>query len=138
MLTRRFLDEFMGADSLSQVVNFEQAMEAFASHDWPGNVRELRNLVEMASYNEHRPLDLGSFLYLGRMQPSGEYAHRQYSYDRPFKELKQDLINDFERKYLRNILDAHDGNVSKAAAKAGIERAYLQRLIRKHELKNER
>jgi DNA-binding NtrC family response regulator len=51
--------------------------------------------------------------------------------DRPFKEAKQELIRNFEREYLRDLLDRNDGNISKAAREAGIERAYLQRLIRK-------
>jgi len=136
LLTEHFLKEFLGPDALSHVLNFEQAMETFSRHEWPGNVRELRNLVEMVSYNERRPLDLISCLYMGRIQPSGSYAVGRYSYDGPFKTVKQDLINDFERRYLRNLLDTHDGNVSRAAAKAGIERAYLQRLIRKHGLRN--
>jgi len=137
LLTRRFLEEFLGPDAESQVINVDQAVKAFGSHDWPGNVRELRNLVEMASYNEHRPLDLSSFLYLGsRLQPAAGPAAREYDYNRPFKQVKQELISDFEQKYIRRLLDAHGGNVSKAASTAQIERAYLQRLIRKHDLRN--
>ena len=36
---------------------------------------------------------------------------------------------------LRDLLQRHNGNISRAARQAGIERAYLQRLVRKHDLK---
>ncbi len=41
----------------------------------------------------------------------------------------------FERDYIVRILKNHDWNISQAAREAEIERAYLQRLIKKHELK---
>ena len=40
----------------------------------------------------------------------------------------------FEKEYVRGLLSRHDGNVSKAARAAGIDRVYLHRLIRKYDL----
>jgi two-component system nitrogen regulation response regulator GlnG len=48
---------------------------------------------------------------------------------------KGELIMDFEKDYIGDLLKKHGGNISKAAREAGIERAYLQRLIKKYELK---
>jgi transcriptional regulator with PAS, ATPase and Fis domain len=135
LLTLKFLKEFHGDDALEHTVDFDKTMEAFRNHDWPGNVRELRNLVEIASYSDRRPIDLGAFLYLGRLKTQQE-NRPDYSADRPFKEVKNQLIREFEGEYLRDLLTRHDGNVSRAAREAGIERAYLQRLIRKHDLRS--
>jgi two-component system nitrogen regulation response regulator GlnG len=111
-------------------------MRALAAHTWPGNVRELRNLLEMASYSDRRPLELASFLHYGRRQErTGLDMTSRYSADRPFKEAKGDLLLDFEHQYLTDLLERHDGNVSQAARSADIERAYLQRLVRKHGLR---
>lgn len=56
--------------------------------------------------------------------------------NRPFKEEKASLVDDFERKYIMKLLKRNDGNVSKSAREAGIERAYLQRLIKKFGIEN--
>ena len=135
-LTRKFLQDFHGADSIDQVINFEKTMEMYRRHDWPGNVRELRNLIEVAFYGPKRPVDLSSFLSFGRTR-SEEQSNQAMPdvSDRPFKDAKQDLIRDFEMAYIKNILQKNEGNVSKAARSAQIERAYLQRLIRKYNLK---
>ena len=118
------------------MVDFDKTTEAFGNHDWPGNVRELRNLVEFACYSGRRPLDLRAFLYLGRAQPQDQEAPPDVSTDVPFKTAKNNLIRKFEVNFLRQLLKEHNGNVSQAARRAGIERAYLQRLIRKYDLKN--
>jgi DNA-binding NtrC family response regulator len=110
-------------------------MEAFSNHDWPGNVRELRNLVEIAFYSKRETVDLSAFLYLGRMKGQEEQAGLEARADLPFKDAKNDLIREFETDYIEKILARNDGNISRAAREAGIERAYLQRLIRKYGIK---
>ena len=50
----------------------------------------------------------------------------------PFKVAKDALIDGFERSYLRAILEAAGGNMTKAARMAGIDRMYLHRLVQKH------
>ena len=135
LLTARFLRDFHGPDALQQVVDFDKTMEIFKKHEWPGNVRELRNLVEIASYSEKRPLNLGACIYLGKMKRAGGGQVREYAADMPFKTAKNQLISDFEKEYLRTILERFGGNISRAAREAKIERAYLQRLIKKYDLK---
>jgi transcriptional regulator with GAF, ATPase, and Fis domain len=137
LLAKRFLCDLHGPDAMSQVARFDETMDLLKRHDWPGNVRELRNLVEVAFYASSRPVDLGAFLGLGRFLPSlaEDADEATVSADRPFKDAKNDLIEDFERKYLEDLLRRNESNISKSAREAGIERAYLQRLIRKYDLK---
>jgi DNA-binding NtrC family response regulator len=137
LLARHFLCDLHGADAMSQVARFDETMDVLKRHDWPGNVRELRNLIEVAFYAPGRPVDLSAFLGLGRFLPhlAEEAESTDVTADRPFKDAKNDLIADFERKYLEDLLQRNDGNISQSAREAGIERAYLQRLIRKYELK---
>ena len=134
-LTVAFLKEFLGPKVDSLVANVAEAARALHNHDWPGNVRELRNLVEIASYSEQRPIDLSAFLYLGRSRAPRQHDGSRFAADRPFKIVKQELIQEFEKHYIDDLLKRHDGNVSKASRDAGIERAYLQRLLRKHGLR---
>ncbi len=135
MLMKAFLTEFLGSDTESKVVNFDEAARALRNHDWPGNVRELRNLVEIASYSDQKPIDLSAFLYLGRTRKPRTDDSARFSAERPFKVAKQELVQEFEISYINDLLRRHDGNVSQASRQAGIERAYLQRLIRKYGLR---
>ncbi|NLF23359.1 MAG: sigma-54-dependent Fis family transcriptional regulator, partial [Lentisphaerae bacterium] len=135
LLAKRFLTDLHGADAMSQVARFDETMDVLKRHDWPGNVRELRNLIEVAFYAASRPVDLSAFLGLGRFLPAREAEAPSVSADRPFKDAKSDLIEDFERKYLEDLLARNQNNISRSAREAGIERAYLQRLIRKYDMK---
>ena len=106
--------------------------EVFAEmrrHDWPGNVRELRNVVErMVVLREGMPK------LEGHSPPPG-FDHRAIDLDRSFKDGKEDLVADYERRYLEALLQWAGGNVTKAAKKARIDRMSLYRLMQRHDVK---
>jgi DNA-binding NtrC family response regulator len=103
-------------------------------------VRELRNLIELAFYDARRPVDLNAFLSLSffRNNPAGKEQGDDilFDTDKPFKDAKNELIEKFEQAYLNDLLARNRQNVSKSAREAGIERAYLQRLIRKYGMRD--
>jgi two-component system, NtrC family, response regulator GlrR len=119
-------------------------LEQLERHDWPGNVRELRNVVE-------RALSLGAAA-LADLADSGPRiavgttdedlpAKRPSNPDvleMPFKEAKAVLVESFERDYLTALLARHRGNISRAAAEAGIDRNYIHRLVKKYGLEVDR
>jgi DNA-binding NtrC family response regulator len=45
------------------------------------------------------------------------------------------LLDAFERRYVEEVLERADGNVSRAADEAGIDRNHLARLAKKHGLR---
>ena len=94
-------------------------------YDWPGNVRELRNFVE-------RTIVMGGAAH-GR--PTGDPAEPRGSVglERSFRDGKEDTITDYERRYLRELLEWAGGNVTKAARKAKIDRMSLYRLMQRHQ-----
>ncbi|NVJ26230.1 MULTISPECIES: sigma 54-interacting transcriptional regulator [Myxococcus] len=103
----------------------DQTRALLAQYPWPGNVRELRNVVEQVmSLGEEALPDLES---------SGE-GGAKVELDLPFKEAKERLIEGFERDYLKNLLERCEGNISRASREADIDRVYLKKLLRKHEL----
>ncbi|MBX3160580.1 MAG: sigma 54-dependent Fis family transcriptional regulator [Deltaproteobacteria bacterium] len=123
-------------------------LEQLERHDWPGNVRELRNVVE-------RALSLGTAALAGldliadgpRTFATGTLeeevpARRAPSnadvLELPFKEAKAALVESFERDYLVALLARHRGNISRAAAEAGIDRNYIHRLVKKYGLEVDR
>jgi transcriptional regulator with PAS, ATPase and Fis domain len=135
LIVKKFLTTLHGDDALSQVADLDVTMDVLKRHEWPGNVRELRNLVELAFYSEKRPVDLSSFLSFGTLRagrkPTDE-PDMSFTTDKPFKDAKNDLIEEFEKAYLNDLLARNRQNISQSAREAGIERAYLQRLIRKY------
>ena len=102
-------------------------LATLTSYDWPGNVRELRNVIEraLALDVELTPALLG-----------GEPASPRLPVDpsQPFREAKSQLVEAWERDYVAALLASCAGNVSLAARRAGMDRAYLHRLLKKHGL----
>ena len=106
----------------------DEALAAIAAYDWPGNVRELRNWVERS-------------ILLDRVEPAP--ASKRHSVAptatiaTPFKIAKEQLIADFEQRYLTDLMRWSGGKVGIAAQKAGIDRMYIYRLIARHGLKRD-
>ena len=134
LLVRCILKDLTGSDDVTAWAEFEKSMTLFRQHDWPGNARELRNVIEMAVRGSTGAIDLGACLSLGRMGATNPDAGTDDQSDLPFKEAKNQLVDQFEKDYLVKLLERNGGNISRAAREAQIERAYLQRLVRKHEL----
>jgi len=95
-------------------------------HTWPGNVRELRNAVERAVLLPNHP----SVAIEAPPKKDGE-SFAAIDIDVPFKVAKQKLVDEFDRRYLKELLEAHDGNISAAARAAGIERMSIYKMIRR-------
>ena len=121
-------------------------LEQLERHDWPGNVRELRNVVERAlSLGSAALADLGDG-GMARDDDGGSSSARPAPspgassdmLDLPFKEAKAALVESFERDYLTALLARHRGNISRAAAEAGIDRNYIHRLVKKYGLEVDR
>jgi DNA-binding NtrC family response regulator len=93
-------------------------------HAWPGNVRELRNAVERALLLPDHPAAAFE-------APPKTTDFAPIDIDVPFKLAKQKLVDEFDRRYLEALLEAHDGNISAAARAAGIERMSIYKMIRR-------
>jgi DNA-binding NtrC family response regulator len=105
--------------------------ERLLSHTWPGNVRELRNVLERASYVGG--LESLDFSVVRADDRQGQDAERLLAdYTRPFKDAKNELIERFEREYIRRLLERTGANMARAAREAGIDRKYMYLLMKKH------
>jgi len=120
-------------------------LEQLERHDWPGNVRELRNVVERAlSLGSAALADLGDGAASPPSPEPADPAPRTIPpagsgvLELPFKEAKAALVESFERDYLTALLARHRGNISRAAAEAGIDRNYIHRLVKKYGLEVDR
>ncbi len=105
------------------------AIQALLNRDFPGNVRELENTVERGvvycrgTVLDVADLDLdgaGSWFVLPERDGS----------PLPFREAKEEMLLNFNRQYLADLLGRTGGNISEAARLAGIQRQYLHRLLK--------
>jgi DNA-binding NtrC family response regulator len=103
----------------------DDAMRWLVRHDWPGNVRELANVVERAvALTDHDTIVLEDVRDLEprvAADPTGELLASAAARQLPLAEV--------ERAYIRRVLDANDGNVSRAARILGIDRRTLYRKL---------
>jgi transcriptional regulator with GAF, ATPase, and Fis domain len=107
-----------------------ETIELMKRHEWPGNVRELRNVLERAVLFR-QPVQEPSVVMPAAPPESGAASDLRVPVDPtvPFKLAKQDMIDEFERRYVRALLDAHGGNISAAARAAGIDRMSIHKIL---------
>jgi two-component system response regulator GlrR len=106
------------------------ALARFRAHDFPGNVRELENKVHQAMVVATGPMIEEADVAL----PAGRAGGGAVDVERPFRELKQEAIDGFERSYLTELLRTHRGNLAQAARAAGMDRKNLWSLVERHGL----
>ena len=113
-------------------------LRRLTAYSWPGNVRELRNVLERAVALAAVPGDLPRFgdlvLNLGPTAPTpvtlgANYPGVESRLD--YKEAKRQLLASFDRAYVSGLLERHGGNLTQAAAAAGLSRKHLYELIRR-------
>ena len=131
LLVRTFARRLHETEADGAFANFDESMAVLRRQSWPGNVRELRNLVDRAFYSPVRPIDLSACLAMGRNALSETSFFGSIDTTVPFKEEKSRLVDRFEKRYFTELLRRNGGNISASAREAGIERAYLQRLVKK-------
>lgn len=111
----------------------KRAMELMERYHWPGNVRELQNVIERAvSLTDSKiivPEDLPEQIRLVKdpytfISPAGSN----------YKKAKKDWMDFFEKRYLSALLKRHNGNISKAALEAQVNRKTIHRLLKRHRL----
>lgn len=121
LLAEMFLAEACRDNGLHEAVLSQDAADYLRTLPLPGNVRELKNIMERVA------LMSGSELITADdLRASGVSA-----------ELPADgtRIDDLERTYIRQALDRHSGNVSRAAKELGLSRGALYRRMEKYGLK---
>jgi len=130
LLVNVFLDA-LGARN-SRHLFTPELLQEMEQWEWPGNVRELRNHIE-------RVVVLGTPMSPVPPPTSSanlEEAAQGVNLDTPFRDAKEALVADFERRYVTALMDWADGNVSRAARKAKMDRMNLHRLVQRYNLRD--
>ncbi len=129
-LIEHFMQLFSSEHGLPPKALTAEAMQRLMAYNWPGNVRELKNLVERLMI-----MTTSDGIGVGDIPPgvAGDAAVPPAE-GGEIASLK-DARQEFERRYIKEVLDRFEGNVSHAAKVLGIERSNLHRKLRSLEIK---
>jgi transcriptional regulator with GAF, ATPase, and Fis domain len=148
-----FLREIAGRRNMSMAFAGD-AVQTLQGHSWPGNVRELKNVVERAASLAEGSLVQRSDLMFNRdtgprssSSSGGGNGQRgggngtalpapEIVPGLDFKEAKQRVVDSFELTYLKQLLERHEGNITRSAQEAGLTRYHLRELLKRHGLTN--
>jgi len=125
-----------------------EAMELCLRHSWPGNVRELVNVVEravlLAEGEEVTVADLPDEMHrdtLGaaddELVPAARVPVAGRLTDVPLHAARATVLDDFERRYIQELLEDSGGRIGRAALKAGITPRSLYEKMKRFGLRKE-
>jgi DNA-binding NtrC family response regulator len=94
-------------------------------------VRELRNVVEATLALGSPPPPL-SEPPGASSPPRGEEILSRDTFEAPYKDARDSVLREFERRYLTYWLDRAGGNVARASRMCRMDRSHLFQLLRRH------
>jgi transcriptional regulator with PAS, ATPase and Fis domain len=122
LLAAHFLERLSGTPTEPS----PEMLSALVGRPWPGNVRELRNVIE-------RSVSLGWDATAETLRsprtPGGSGATAIIPTHLPLKEARLAWVEQFETVYLKAMLEKTNGNVTRAAELARVNRRFLQRMM---------
>ena len=136
LLVKAFLGKMGHGEGKPIVEPDEHTLAQLANHDWPGNVRELRNVLERGFYlappGGSDPVRLVAVPQMGGATQT--VAGPTFDENLSYRAHKERFEHDFERRYLTWLMERSQGNISRAAREADMDRKYLHKLLKKHNI----
>ncbi len=130
LLVGYFLDKYCAEFNVGKKRITPDLMALLRGHSWEGNVRELANTIErgviMAPTEWIQVDDIG----WNRSTLKSRIGSDQM-FELPYRDAKQQAMEQFNEKYINHMLQQNDGNVTRAARQCGLERQSLQQIIKK-------
>ena len=137
LLVSHFVEKYNKLEKKSVEGVAPEALAVLTGYSWPGNVRELEHAIERAVLLTEKGR-IGRDLFLevlsGKRISAPVYRLR---IDLPYREAIELVANAATEEYLRGILRKHEGNVTRAAAEAGVERESLHRLLKRFGIRSD-
>lgn len=112
-----------------------EALTSLKGYSWPGNIRELENLVERACILEKSTTLLPSSFpneITGKTETSE--PHIAIDTHLSLAEARNQVIHQFEKKYLTELMMSHSGKIKDVAEMADISVRQVHKLLSKYNL----
>ena len=138
LLARHLLDKHARRVGRDLIGFSDAALEALVAYPWPGNARELEAAIEHAAVLatgamielQHLPSTVTARTSRPRRATEAQLAPGTLA-NVPYAEARTRMLGDFEKRYLLDLLELSEGNLSEAARRSGIDRSNLRRILRK-------
>ena len=136
LLVKHFIEKYNKKEN-KQINGISPEVETeFYHYHWPGNVRELENVIERAiTLTNEDVISLNVILPLVKKEGSADSLGNELL-SQPYKEARRKSLDAFNVKYITNVLNKTSGNVTNAAKESEIERQYLQRMLKRYNIKS--
>ncbi len=109
------------------------ALSVLQAYPWPGNIRELMNVLShVLTFTDGDEIDASHLP--ARVQGQQKEQPLPFNEHLSFKDAKEQLLENFEREYITQVLRRCDGNISRAARESGLHRKSIERLVKKYTL----
>ncbi|MFH1562867.1 MAG: sigma-54 dependent transcriptional regulator [Nitrospirota bacterium] len=119
VLINYYIQEFCRLNGRKEKQISGVVMVTLVNYNWPGNIRELKNIMERLA-----TLALSEQLVLEDIPYEILTHNAVVTKERGLKTLKE-IRNDFEREYIKTVLLANKGNITKTANVLKLKRSYL-------------
>jgi DNA-binding NtrC family response regulator len=130
LLCRHFLEKYARLNQKAIRDISPSVVQTLMTLDFPGNVRELENIIERGVIFCRGDILKTNDLFLDTPNKPLFAELNPEITQLPFKEAKDRMLEIFHRQYVEVLLQENNGNVSRAAEKAGIQRQYFHRLMK--------
>ncbi len=132
LLARAFVDRFAKDQKRGAMTVADGAMQKLRAWRWPGNVRELKNVIERMVV-----LAPGDVIEADGLPP--EISGRKGGATVPVlgDASYSDAVQAFKRSYIAQALKRTNGNQTQAAELLGMQRSFLNRLVKELGLRDE-
>lgn len=132
LLVHHFHQQFANESDPAPSAKF---VKTLVDQDWPGNVRELRSAVERAVLmGDHSPWpefrECTDFSDETAEKPLPDHASDLALGS--FRAAKERAVAEWERGYVQALVRQNDGNLSRAARAARMDRNHLRELLKRH------
>lgn len=119
MLVDHFIRKFCTSMSKNPITIDPAALKRLEQYDFPGNVRELENMIERA-------------IVVGNDR---EIRLKDLPLARDMSTSSSESLEEVERRYILDVLNRHDWNISRSAKVIKVDRVTLYNKIKKYNLK---
>ncbi len=139
LLAAHFLDRHTTQNRLPARQLSADSLRVLTAYGWPGNVRELESAMARAAVVARgEAIEIGDLPAELRSAAGTTDAQRIESLSKlPYREAVREAHDRVARDYLVSLLRELSGNVTRAAARAGMERESLHRLLKRFGIRSD-
>jgi len=148
LLTSHFISKYSKKLGSNVKGISQQAMQQLLAYSWPGNVREIENLIQRSMVSTRQDV-IEHFPDLGMIENETEPASAGIMNEEStiwvdvgegakYHDIKQSMIEQFEKRYLAHLLKKYNGVIAEAARESGLNYKTFYLKVEKYNLSKKR